>query len=153
MQFLLIKKLYFYGGFRWGEGFAPNQLFYLDVSKSFTTFDISLMPWTDLSSISDVTCKNAAAACADGSTIYYIGGHHSGGLVSKFDTIFLQWSEPITSGSIPTSPYEKPGEEIKFVQCVNLGHKIHIYGGFSSHKMNILDTSVILVYIYIVTNV
>ncbi|KAF0557648.1 galactose oxidase [Gigaspora margarita] len=99
------------------------------------------MPWTDLSSIPDVTCKYAAAACADGSTIYYIGGHHSGGLVSKFDTIFLQWSEPITSGSIPISPYEKPGEEIKFVQCVNLGHKIHIYGGFSSHKMNILDTS------------
>ncbi|CAG8476511.1 22260_t:CDS:2, partial [Gigaspora margarita] len=138
---LVDKKLYFYGGYRFEEGYAPNQLFYLDVSKSFTTFDISLMPWTDLSSISGVTCKSAAAACADESTIYYIGGSHTGGLVSKFDTILLQWSEPITSGSIPTSSIERPGEEIKFVQCVNLGHKIHIYGGFSSHKMNILDTS------------
>ncbi|CAG8784193.1 25344_t:CDS:1, partial [Gigaspora rosea] len=62
-------------------------------------------------------------------------------LVSKFDTISLQWSEPTTSGSIPTSPFERPGEEMKFVQCVILGHKIYAYGGFTNHKMNVLDTS------------
>ncbi|KAF0413128.1 galactose oxidase [Gigaspora margarita] len=90
------------------------------------------MPWTDLSSISGVTCKTGATACADETTIYYIGGTHSGGLVSKFDTISLQWSEPTTSGSIPTSPYERPGEEMKLVQCVTLGHKIYIYGASST---------------------
>ncbi|KAF0371050.1 galactose oxidase [Gigaspora margarita] len=139
---LVDKRLYFHGGWRVEEGeMAPNQLFYLDVSKSFTTFDISLMPWTDLSSISGVTCKTGATACADETTIYFIGGSHCGGLVSKFDTISLQWSEPTTSGSIPTSPYERSGEEMKWVQCVILGHIIYIYGGFTAHKMNILDTS------------
>ncbi|KAF0497173.1 galactose oxidase [Gigaspora margarita] len=99
------------------------------------------MPWTDLSSVSGVTCKASATACADKTTIYYIGSSHCGGLVSKFDMIFLQWSEPTTSGSIPTSPYERPGEEMKWVQCVILGHKIYVYGRFTAYKMNILDTS------------
>ncbi|KAF0405441.1 galactose oxidase [Gigaspora margarita] len=138
---LIDKRLYFHGGARWRDGYAPDQLFYLDVSKSFTTYDISLMPWINLSSISGVSCKTGATACADETTIYYIGGNHCGGLVSKFDTISLQWSEPTTSGSIPTSTFERPGEEMKWVQCVILEHKIHIYGGFAAHKMNILDTS------------
>ncbi|CAG8802840.1 26161_t:CDS:2, partial [Gigaspora margarita] len=138
---LVDKRLYFHGGWRAYEGYAPNQSFYLDVSKSFTTYDISLMHWTDLSSVSGVTCKASATACADETTIYYIGGSHCGGLVSKFDTISLQWSEPTASGSIATSPYERPGEEMKWVQCVILGHKIYVYGGFTAHKMNILDTS------------
>ncbi|CAG8475464.1 16394_t:CDS:2 [Gigaspora rosea] len=117
---LIDKRLYFHGG--WGiGGYAPDQLFYLDVSKR--------------------NLQNSATACADETTIYYIGGSHCGGLVSKFDTISLQWSEPTTSGSIPTSKFEKPGEEMKWVQCVILGHKIHIYGGLAVHKMNILDTS------------
>ncbi|CAG8839077.1 23233_t:CDS:2, partial [Gigaspora margarita] len=131
---LVDKKLYFHGGWAAGEGYAPSQLFYLDVSKSFTILDISLMPWTNLSSISGVTCKTGATACADETTIYYIGGWHCGGLVSKFNTISLQWSEPTTSGSIPK-------EEIKFVHCVILENNIYIYGGYAVHKMNILDTS------------
>ncbi|CAG8837378.1 16218_t:CDS:2, partial [Gigaspora margarita] len=128
---LVDKRLYFHGGWSLEEkGMAPNQLFYLDVSKSFTTFDISLMPWTDLSSISGVTRKTGATACVDETTIYFIGGSHYGGLVSKFDTISLQWSEPTTSGSIPV-------EEIRWTQCVILGHKIYIYGGYTV----LLDTS------------
>ncbi|CAG8476489.1 22259_t:CDS:2 [Gigaspora margarita] len=124
---LIDKRLYFHGGWG-GVYYAPDQLFYLDVSKSFIIY---FMPWTNLSSTSGVTCRTGATACADETTIYYIGGYHCGDLVSKFDTISLQWSEPTTSGSIP-------GEEIKWVQCVILGHKIYVNGGF---KMNILDTS------------
>ncbi|CAG8574395.1 2115_t:CDS:2, partial [Dentiscutata heterogama] len=138
---LVDKKLYFLGGWSLEDKhYASNQLFYLDVSKSFTTFDVSLMPWTDLHSISGITYKTAATACVCDTTIYYIGGSHYGRHVSKFDTISLQWSEPTTSGSIPPT-YGRPGEQMKYVQCVILGHKIHIYGGFTSHKMNILDTS------------
>ncbi|CAG8762518.1 373_t:CDS:2, partial [Gigaspora rosea] len=81
-----------------------------------------------------VTCKTGATACADETTIYYIGGWHRGGLVSKFNTISLQWSKSTTSGSIPR-------EEIKFVNCAILGHNIYIYGGYAVNKMNILDTS------------
>ncbi|CAG8782640.1 18515_t:CDS:1, partial [Racocetra fulgida] len=55
------------------------------------------------------------------STIYYIGGLHNGGAVSKFDTLSLQWSEPITSGSIPTPPFERSDEVMKFSQCVIFG--------------------------------
>ncbi|CAG8518460.1 22679_t:CDS:2 [Gigaspora margarita] len=131
---LIDKRLYIHGGSRWGEGHAPDQLFYLDVSKSFTTHEISLMPWINLSSISGVTCRNGATACADETTIYYIGGWHCGGFVSKFDTLSLQWSEPTTFGSIPR-------EEMQFVQCAILGHNIYVYGGFALHQMNILDTS------------
>ncbi|RIB28876.1 hypothetical protein C2G38_2156858 [Gigaspora rosea] len=92
------------------------------------------MPWTNLSSISGVTCKTGATVCADETTIYYIGGLHNGGLVSKFNTISLQWCESTTSGSIPI-------EEIKFVHCAILRHNIYIYAGYAVHKMNILDTS------------
>ncbi|RIB18464.1 hypothetical protein C2G38_1346290 [Gigaspora rosea] len=134
---LIDKRLYFHGGLRADEGYASYPLFYLDVSKSFTTHDISLMPWTDLSSISSVTYKAGATACVDETTIYYIGGFHSGGFVSKFDTISLQWSEPTTSGSIPR-------EYMKYDHCVILGHNIYVYGGYTVHQMNILDTSKLL---------
>ncbi|CAG8622917.1 14851_t:CDS:2, partial [Gigaspora rosea] len=60
-----------------------------------------------------------------------------GGFVSKFDTISLQWSEPTTSGSIPR-------EYMKYDHCVILGHNIYVYGGYTVHQMNILDTSKLL---------
>ncbi|CAG8566161.1 1766_t:CDS:1, partial [Cetraspora pellucida] len=44
-----------------------------------------------------------------------------------------------TYGSIPT-PGLIANEEIKFVQCVILGHEIYIYGGYGVYQMNILDS-------------
>ncbi|KAF0449647.1 galactose oxidase [Gigaspora margarita] len=135
---LIDKRLYFHGGSRWGEGHAPDQLFYLDVSKSFTTYEISLMPWTNLSSISGVTCRNGATACADETTIYYIGGCHCGGLVSKFDTISLQCSEPTNFGSIPR-------EEMQFVQCAILGHNIICLCGAQLYSATLLNDSILCI--------
>ncbi|RIB22820.1 hypothetical protein C2G38_2074521 [Gigaspora rosea] len=84
---LVNEKLYFLGGWSWGLSYAMNQLFYLDVSRHFTMINIFSLPWTDLSSIPGLTNKTGAAASVDETTIFYIGGRHSGGLVSKFDTI------------------------------------------------------------------
>ncbi|KAF0413127.1 kelch repeat protein [Gigaspora margarita] len=94
-----------------GEKNMLQTNYFTLISKSFTTHDRSLMPWTDLSSISSVTYKAGATACADETTIYYIGGFHRGGFVSKFDTKSLRWGEPNTSGSIPR-------EAMKYVHCL-----------------------------------
>ncbi|CAG8514367.1 4421_t:CDS:2, partial [Cetraspora pellucida] len=137
---LVAKKLYFQGGYDHTYNvYVNSQLFYLDVSNSFNTTNINLMPWTDLSSTPGLTNKTGATACVDGGAIFYIGGTHSGNLVSKFDTVLGQWNELNTYGSIPT-PGLIANEEIKFVQCVILGHKIYIYGGYGVYQMNILDS-------------
>ncbi|KAF0533028.1 galactose oxidase [Gigaspora margarita] len=139
VQFLLMKNFIFLVDVVWVYHMLQTSCS-IDISRHFTMVNISSLPWTDLSSIPGLTNKTGATASVDETTIFYIGGRHSGGLVSKFDTISQQWSEPATFGPIPTSGFCKPFEEINIIKSVILGHKIYIYGGFGVNKMNVLDT-------------
>ncbi|CAG8736862.1 9023_t:CDS:1, partial [Racocetra fulgida] len=95
------KKLYILGGMDSNGNASSNQLFYIDVSEAFT-ISIPSIKWVDLSSTAGITNRSSATACEDSNTIFYIGGVYRGGLVSRFDTLSRTWSEPVTSGSIPT---------------------------------------------------
>ncbi|CAG8509934.1 3661_t:CDS:2, partial [Scutellospora calospora] len=90
---LINKKLYFYGGYVQNQSstarrFANNVLLFLNISMNFSISDISLMPWTDLSSIRGTTNRTGASAYSS---------------IIRFDITTQQWITPTISGSIP--PY------------------------------------------------
>ncbi|CAG8587540.1 13591_t:CDS:2, partial [Gigaspora rosea] len=64
-------------------------------------------------------------------------------LVSKFDTIPLQWSEPTTSGSIPTSSFGR--DEI--VQCLRWSTFTSslMYSGTQFYSATLLNDSILYI--------
>ncbi|CAG8739751.1 13815_t:CDS:1, partial [Racocetra fulgida] len=137
---LVEKRLYFHGGWLVNppdSRYPNNVLFFLDVSIPFTISNKSLMPWTDLSSITGAINRTGASACVDmlKASIFFIGGDYSVNAITVFNTTLQQWSIPSISGQIPL-----PGN-LKYVPCISLENKIYIYGGNTSlSAMNQLDT-------------
>ncbi|CAG8772780.1 23545_t:CDS:1, partial [Racocetra persica] len=60
---LIDNKIYFNGGWNNLNINYVSDFFYLDISKPFSTNNIGLMPWTDLSSIAGRIMRTASTAC------------------------------------------------------------------------------------------
>ncbi|CAG8682351.1 7629_t:CDS:2 [Gigaspora margarita] len=100
-QVLLNDKIYFNDGKfslrpQNTSVYASDQLFYLDISKSFSTNDISSMPWTDFSSVANLTNRSQSAALGQ------IGAR--GDFVNVYDTITQVCSTPSDSKSFTKKP-------------------------------------------------
>ncbi|KAF0424518.1 galactose oxidase [Gigaspora margarita] len=143
---LLNDKIYFNGGnFSLGPQntsvYASDQLFYLDVSKSFSIDDISLMPWTDLSSVANLANRSQSAACLDGisnTSIYFIAGQigAGGSFLNVYDTATQRYSTPSDLGSFSTKRTRSN------VPCIVLNGRIYLYSGYSGYYYTImLNTS------------
>ncbi|CAG8587183.1 7063_t:CDS:2 [Gigaspora margarita] len=143
---LLNDKIYFNGGnFSLGPQntsvYASDQLFYLDVSKSFSIDDISLMPWTDLSSVANLANRSQSAACLDGisnTSIYFIAGQigAGGSFLNVYDTATQIYSTPSDLGNFSTKRTRSN------VPCIVLNGRIYLYSGYSGYYYTImLNTS------------
>ncbi|CAG8615609.1 6933_t:CDS:2 [Gigaspora margarita] len=121
---LVNNRIYFNGG--WNGSFS-SDFFYLDVSAPFITNSIASMPWTDLSSIPNLTNRTAYAACINGTNIFYIGGSFIKetdlSFTSAFDVTTQKWSTPVTSGDLTSI-------ERHFIHCVSSKNGIYVYGGW-----------------------
>nr|CAG8502770.1 12688_t:CDS:2 [Entrophospora candida] len=125
---LVDNKIYFQGG---SGATTPviDNFFYLDVSN---TFDIKLLPWTDLS-YKVSSARITGASCVNeikNDSIFFIGG---GGPVQKFDLATQSWSNPLISGNEPLN--------ITGINCVVSKDAIYIFGGNTLNNLYILNTS------------
>ncbi|CAI2168662.1 18854_t:CDS:2, partial [Funneliformis geosporum] len=106
---LVGTKLYFFGGNR-GFTLLSNEVFYLDVSQSFTS---EIPPWVDLTSSAAIPFGSSAAAVSlsgtkDNPNIYLIGGlmnyssvNSPKSLLHSFNTQTLKWDIPDIKGKVP----------------------------------------------------
>ncbi|CAG8718901.1 22342_t:CDS:2, partial [Cetraspora pellucida] len=135
---LVNNRIYFNGGW---NGSSSSDVFFLDVSLPFTTNDIALMPWTDLSFIPGLIIRSGHTACMNGinnNLIVYIGGafmkETDSNFTSVFDITTQKWSIPVTSGNLTSI-------ERIYIHCVSLGNGIYVYGGgdsvFSMMKLDV----------------
>ncbi|CAJ0844254.1 8612_t:CDS:2, partial [Entrophospora sp. SA101] len=125
---LVDNKIYFQGGSGPTTPVIDN-FFYLDVSK---TFDIKLLPWTDLS-YKVSSARITGASCVNeikNDSIFFIGGR---GPVQKFDLATQSWSNPLISGNEPLN--------ITGINCVVSKDAIYIFGGNTLNNLYILNTS------------
>ncbi|CAG8477789.1 16811_t:CDS:2 [Acaulospora colombiana] len=127
---LVDSKLYVLGG-KLSDQSISSELFYLDLSKSFTTSNV---PWKNLPSIPVQSCSAAAAVGgSDNLTIYLFGGimrdpttsnPSFNELVYTFDTNSQTWGTPLFYNDQPSRRYAMSAEVTK-------DEKIFIYGGMS----------------------
>ncbi|CAG8514012.1 2462_t:CDS:2, partial [Gigaspora margarita] len=107
LQSLLIKKLYFSGGFKSTKlsDTTTNEFFYLDISKPFATTDNDSIPWVDLTYTNN-TLKIETTACIggkDNDMIFIFGDYpyFSQLFVNQFDINKQQWTNITTIGNVP----------------------------------------------------
>ncbi len=124
---LVENKLYFFGG---ADGGCFNEVFYLDVSKSF---DFAVPPWVDLAGIPFKSCWGTVSLNDVQQTIYLFGGHMDDLTTNKdafisnvhsFDLNSLTWNVPNIKGIPP-----KRRKYLKSV--IDDTGKIYIFGGYT----------------------
>ncbi|RIB15718.1 hypothetical protein C2G38_1561594 [Gigaspora rosea] len=108
---LIGNKLYILGGDTNNTSFVftptKDSFFYLDVSA---TFNMTNIPWADLSNIVGTPIQSRAAVSAGGPNkdiIFLVGGAFENSsygipLVYTFDTVKNVWNTPIIKGTQPT---------------------------------------------------
>lgn len=143
---LVGDKLYFFGGEK--DGFCSNEVFYLDVSHSFSKEE---PPWNDITLNAGIPFKSCWGTVSlsdinNKQTIYLFGGYTDDlvtneekflPFVHSFDLI-SKWDVPTVKGNPP-----KGRSEIKSVIDDSTG-KVYIFGGADRtnyfNDMYIFDT-------------
>ncbi|CAG8625688.1 34032_t:CDS:2 [Gigaspora margarita] len=144
--FLIANKLYFLGG---KNKFAQrtNDFFYLDVSKSFLTSNLSFHDLSYLSITLPPHQRGTASLCGN-TSIYFFGGERDlsnkpDSLIYTFNAVSQQWSHPKINGNEPnirkqlSSTCDSKGQMYLYagLSDANMGLPLKIY-----NDINILDT-------------
>src|SRR6266540_3145735 len=125
---LIDDKLYILGGESEGE-LVGKQFFYLNVSVSFNTQELS---WNDLTSTNIVPSHWGAASVnggANNNTLFLYGGNPINGtekmdLVYTFDAKSNSWSVPKTTG-------QNTSKKVSLTGIVD-DRKMYLFGGYDN---------------------
>ncbi|RIB14363.1 hypothetical protein C2G38_1661045 [Gigaspora rosea] len=144
--FLVANKLYFLGG-KNKFGKRTNDFFYLDVSNSFLTSNLSFHDLSYLSITLPPHQRGTASLCGN-TSIYFFGGerdlsNNQDSLIFSFDSVSQQWSLPKINGNEPnirkqlSSTCDSKGQMYLYagLSDSNMGLPLKIY-----NDINILDT-------------
>ncbi|CAG8533483.1 2588_t:CDS:2, partial [Acaulospora colombiana] len=160
-------RLYFFGGLAKdpdGTESCQNSVFYLDISNSFSTNNVTWIDLTTTANIPERICWQVNGGGVNSSIVYLFGGITQDNLTKKvisdtlvfaFDTKTQKWTEPSITGTPPNRR-----RELSVAQD-NSG-RMFIFGGLTDpltgsqsttffNDMNILDVSN-LSWLFVVTS-
>jgi len=142
---LVGNKLYFFGGIK-NDGVCLNEVFYLDVSKSF---NLAVPSWVDLTQNAGIPFKSCWATVSlndKEQTIYLFGGTMDDLTTNKdafisnvhsFNLNSLTWNVPNIKG-IP------PKRRRKVKSVIDDTGKMYIFGGYSDTSSTVFNDMIIL---------
>ncbi|GBC05232.1 hypothetical protein RclHR1_06110006 [Rhizophagus clarus] len=149
---LIDSKLYFFGGIKI-DSYCSDEIFYLDVSKSF---DIDSPPWKKLIDYTKIPFASASAAMSlvninGKSTVYLFGGEMqdintdkdlSDSNVHTFDPKTFKWETVSVKGVKGNGKIPEKRKNINGVYDDDNG-KLYIFSGLSFHKQDIVNEMLI----------
>ncbi|SRR6266498_1962637 len=135
---LVGDKLYFFGGISDADVYGLNEVFYLDVSKSFNLAD---PPWVDLTQNAGIqfkSCFGTVSLNDKEQTIYLFGGYMIGITTDKdafisnvhlFNLNSLTWNVPNIKGVPPKRRRMVNG-------VIDNAGKMYIFGGYTDQAFD-----------------